>query len=302
MASAYLSEAVLQQDPAFAWQVTPISAALGAEIAGPDLRRDLADAEIAELRRLLLRYQVLVFRDQPITPAQHVAFARRFGELEIHPIYKNQGEFPELVTLIANDKDPGQENIYHSDVSWREVPSLGSILRCVECPPVGGDTIWVNMQRAYEGLPSEIKRKIAALTAVHDIAPSFSGMMTDEKRQQIKRDFPPMEQPVVIRHAETGRPILYVNQAFTTHFANYAHCAKSWENHSGHSRFDNGELMDLLLHQASIPEYQMRLRWRPDTVVFWDNRATQHYAVQDYFPQRRVMHRATIIGAKHVAA
>jgi taurine dioxygenase len=293
---------VTSHEVAFAWQVMPISAALGAEISGPDLRKNLDESEIAELRRLLLRYQVLVFRDQPITPAQHVAFARRFGGLEIHPIYKQQDEFPELVTLIANDKDPGQENVYHSDVSWREVPSLGSILRCIECPPVGGDTIWINMARAYEGLPGDIKAMIAKLTAAHDIAPSFSGMMSEEQRQQVKRDFPPTEQPVVIRHPETGKPILYVNQAFTTHFTNYAHCAKDWDNHLGHSRFDNTALLDLLLHQASIPEHQMRLRWQPDTVVFWDNRSTQHYAVQDYFPQRRIMHRATIIGTKHVAA
>jgi len=284
------------------WKLSPISAALGVEIRGPDLRESQSDISIAEIRRLLLRYQVLVFRDQPITPAQHVAFARRFGQLEIHPIYKQQDEFPELVTLIANDKDPGQENVYHSDVSWREVPSLGSILHCIQCPPVGGDTIWVNMARAHEALPEEVRSRITKLTAVHDIAPSFSGMVSEDRRNQIRNDFPPVEQPVVIRHPETGKPVLYVNQAFTTHFANFAQCAREWEGYSGNDRFANEALMKLLLNQASIPEFQMRLRWQPNTVVFWDNRSTQHYAVQDYFPQHRRMHRATVIGSKHVAA
>src|SRR5882757_8091858 len=153
---------ITSHEAAFAWQVMPISAALGAEISGPD---------------------------QPITPAQHVAFARRFGGLEIHPIYKQQDEFAELVTLIANDKDPGQENVYHSDVSWREVPSLGSILHCIQCPPLGGDTIWVNMARAHEALPEEVRSRITKLTAVHDIAPSFSGMVSEDRRNQIRNDF-----------------------------------------------------------------------------------------------------------------
>ncbi len=275
--------------------VERLSPALGAEIYGIDLAdaaRD--DALIAEIRALLLQHKVLFFRDQDITPAQHVAFARRFGELEIHPVYPHHAEHPELVLLDRDYQKAARENIFHTDVSWRATPSLGSVLRCVECPAVGGDTIWVDMAAAYERLPQSVKDRIDGLLAMHDIAHAFGARLTREERAELSRRYPPQEHPVVRTHPETGARILYVNQAFTTHFSNYLSAA---EIRSGSDfTLEANALMNYLLQQAAIPEYQVRMRWRPNTIAFWDNRATQHYAVADYQPAVRRMMRATIIG------
>ena len=274
--------------------VTRISPALGAEVVNIDLRTPLPEETIAEVRRLLLAHRVLIFRDQDISPAQHVEFARRFGELEVHPVYPNHDEHAELVLLEADKLKPGAENVFHTDVTWRELPSMGSVLRCVECPAMGGDTIWTNMVIAYERLPSNIKEQIAELRASHDIMPSFGGQMSDELRRETRLKFPSVEHPIVRTHPETGEKLLFVNQAFTTHISNWEHVTTRLVGRERKQLSD--ALLTYLYHQAEIPEYQMRLRWRPNTIAFWDNRSTQHYAVQDYFPQARRMIRATIIG------
>jgi taurine dioxygenase len=280
---------------ACALTVDRLAPALGAEIGGVDLAVAAEDdALIAEIRELLLRHKVLFFRDQDITPAQHVAFARRFGELEVHPVYPHHPDHPELVLLDRDDAKAARENIFHTDVSWRETPSLGSVLRCVECPAVGGDTIWVDMAAAYERLPQPIKDRIADLLAMHDIAHAFGGRLPRAERAELSRRYPPQEHPVVRTHPETGAKILYVNQAFTTHFSNYVACAEI--RVGSDLAIEANALMNYLLQQAAIPEYQVRLRWRPDTVAFWDNRATQHYAIADYRPAVRRMMRSTICG------
>ncbi len=270
--------------------LTRISPALGAEVGNIDLAVALDDDTIAALRRALVEHKVLVFRDQDITPSQHVALARRFGELEVHPAFPHHDEFPELVLLGGDDKKPAMENGYHSDVSWREIPSMASMLRCVQCPEIGGDTVWVNMALAYDKLPEARKQQIEGLLAVHDILPAFGDKMTPEQRRQ----FPPALHPVVRTHPESGEKILYVNGAFVTHFANFKSrnaVRGAFESHS-----EKQDLMEYLLRQPAILEYQMRLRWRPNTIALWDNRSTQHYAVQDYFPAVRRMMRATIVG------
>jgi taurine dioxygenase len=275
--------------------VTPISPAIGVEVAGVELGPQLSDETVAELRGLLLKHKLLIFRDQEITSAQHVGFARRFGELELHPVFPHDPDFPELVLLGGDNSSPGRENLYHSDVSWRDRPSLGSILRCVQCPPVGGDTIWVNMAVAYECLPASVKTAVQSLQAVHDVFPGFADRLSSEKKTEMRAEFPPQYHPVVRTHPETGEKILYVN-AWTTHLANYIECSlfrNMTELHGGAM-----SLLQYLIDQAKIPEYQVRVRWRPNTIAFWDNRATQHYAVQDYFPAVRRMMRATIIGDK----
>ncbi|WP_230427031.1 TauD/TfdA dioxygenase family protein [Cupriavidus yeoncheonensis] len=270
--------------------VTRISPALGAEIGNIDLTAQVDDDTIAALRSALVEHKVLVFRDQDITPVQHVTLARRFGELEVHPTFPHHAEFPELVMLGGDDKRPAMENGYHSDVSWREIPSMASMLRCVQCPEIGGDTVWVNMALAYERLPESRKRQIDGLLAVHDIRPAFGDRMTPEQQ----REFPPATHPVVRTHPESGEKILYVNGGFVTHFVNFKTrnpVRGAFESHS-----EKQDLLDYLLRQPAILEYQMRLRWRPNTIAFWDNRSTQHYAIQDYFPAVRRMMRATIIG------
>jgi taurine dioxygenase len=272
--------------------------AIGAEIGNIDLREPLDDDTYLALRRALVKFKVLFFRDQDITPAQHVKVARRFGELEIHPMFNNHPDHPELVVFGHGKDSPGRENIFHSDVSWREVPSMGSMLRCVECPEVGGDTIWVNMVAAYQNLPDEVKNRIARLKAVHDAMPALGQGMTDEQYETMRKKLPPVVHPVVRTHPESGEKILYVNEAFTTHLANYA------KEHKVRIGFDfqlgEMDLLQYLYRQAAAPEYQVRLKWRPNTIAFWDNRSAQHYAVQDYYPAVRKMMRATIIGDRPV--
>jgi taurine dioxygenase len=198
------------------------------------------------------------------------------------------------VLLGGDAASKAQENIYHSDVSWRATPSMASLLRCIECPPAGGDTIWVNMALAYERLPEPLKSQLTTLHAVHDLMPAFGSRMTPDQRAENRHRYPPMTHPVVRTHPESGEQILYVNEAFTTHLTNYA---EAFEARVGFDfKLAEMDLLQYLLRQASIPEYQMRLRWQPDTLVIWDNRSTQHYAIQDYFPAVRRMMRATVIG------
>jgi taurine dioxygenase len=274
--------------------VEPITKLIGAEIGNIDLSLPLDDDQYNELRGSLLKHKVLVFRDQDITPAQHVALAQRFGELEIHPVFPQHPEHPELVLLGGDATVPARENIFHTDVSWRKKPSMGSMLRCVECPKVGGDTLWVNMAEAYARLPESVRESIEGLYAVHDIRPAFAERVPPEEREARFAAFPPVTHPVVRTHPETGERVLYVNEGFTTHLANHL------EKHPIRFGYDfklaEMDLLRYLFRQATAPEYQMRLKWRPNTIAFWDNRSTQHYAVQDYFPEVRRMMRATIIG------
>ena len=270
---------------------TPV---IGAEITGIDVGEPLSDEVYTALRRALVKYKVLFFRGQDITPAQHVAAARRFGELECHPVFDSHPDHPELVTFNKSENIKGRENIYHSDVSWREIPSMGSMLRCVECPDAGGDTIWVNMAAAFANLPDAVKSRIVHMQAFHDAYPMFARRAQGAELQALRAKYPPMLHPVARTHPESGEKILFVNQAFTTHLSNFT---EAQEFPSGFDmRCCESEFLQYLLRQAALPEYQVRLKWEPNTIAFWDNRSTQHYAIQDYYPAVRRMMRATIIG------
>ncbi|MFM0211497.1 TauD/TfdA family dioxygenase [Paraburkholderia sediminicola] len=275
---------------------------IGAAIGGIDLRNPLDDATYLALRRALLKFKVLFFRDQDISPAQHVAVARRFGELEVHPAFPHHPDHPELVILGRNDKTRGRENLYHSDVSWREIPSMGSMLRCVQCPEVGGDTIWINMVAAYENLPDDVKARLSNLKAVHDFLPLFGIAVPEDQHDAMRVKFPPVEHPVVRIHPETGEKILYVNEAFTTHLSNYGRTTARDYRIGFDYKLAEMDLLQYLFRQAQAPEYQVRLKWQPNTIAFWDNRSCQHYAVQDYFPAPRHMMRATVIGDRPISA
>ena len=279
------------------WRARRLSPSLGLELEGLFLPK-LDASGIATVRELLLAFRVLVFRDQPITPVQHVAFAGRFGELERHPLHARHPELPELVELKSGVDRKGAENLFHADTAFYETPSMGSILRCVQCPDVGGDTIFCNMVQAYAELPDEIKAKIDRLVAVNDIYVAFGRKMPADpaERRAFRDRYPPVEHPVVVTHPETGELVLYVNEIHTTHIANYREVLDGDYGQDVPTRIR--ELFDLLLRQARIPEYQVRVRWAPDTVVFWDNRAVQHYAVSDYYPAVRHMMRATVIGSR----
>jgi taurine dioxygenase len=277
-------------------KVEPLTCAIGAELSNVELGAASRDADlVAEIRQLLLKHRVLFFRDQEITRAEHVAFARHFGELEDHPVLGSDPEHPGLVRIYKSPEQPNDryENSWHCDATWREKPPLGAVLRCVECPPVGGDTTWANMALAYERLPQQVKDQIAPLRARHSIEASFGAAMPMEKRLALHAQFPDAEHPVVRTHPETGEKILFVN-AYTTHFTNF-HNVDNVRYGQDYSA-GGSQLLQYLISQAAIPEYQVRFRWKPNSVAMWDNRSTQHYAVMDYPPCHRKMERAGIVG------
>ena len=273
-----------------------LTCAIGAELSNVSLA-DAAedDGLFREIKALLLQHKVLFVRDQDIRPKDQVAFARRFGELEDHPVVGSDPENPGLVRIYKDLDSPPEhyENAYHCDATWRDSPPMGAVLRCVECPETGGDTIWVNMVAAYEKLPDAIKTQIADLRARHSIECTFGAAMPMEQRHALKARFPDAEHPVVRTHPETGEKALFVN-AFATHFVNFhtpANIRVGQDYAPGASH-----LLNYLISQAAIPEYQVRWRWRPNSVAIWDNHCTQHYAVQDYWPAVRKMERCAIIG------
>ncbi len=279
-------------------RVEQLTCALGAELVGVSLADAARDPDLfAAIKAELLKHKVLFLRDQDISRADHVAFARRFGELEDHPVAGSDPENPGLVRIYKSPEQPNDryENSWHTDATWREAPPMGAVLRCVECPPVGGDTMWANMALAYEKLPQDVKDLIAPLRARHSIEATFGAAMPIEKRLALKAQYPDPEHPVVRTHPETGEKVLFVN-GFTTHFTNFhtpANVRVGQDYTQGRT-----QLLDYLISQAAIPEYQVRWRWKPNSVAIWDNRATQHYAVMDYGPCHRKMERAGIIGDK----
>jgi taurine dioxygenase len=279
-------------------RVEPLTCTIGAELSNVDLGVASRDPElVAEIRALLLKHRVLFFRDQDISRAEHVAFARYFGELEDHPVAGSDPEHPGLVRIYKSPDAPNDryENAWHTDATWREKPPFGCVLRCIECPPVGGDTMWANMVEAHARLSEDVRARIAGLRARHSIEASFGAAMPIEKRLALRAQFPDAEHPVVRTHPETGEKVLFAN-AFTTHFTNYHTAANvrfGQDANPGASL-----LLSYLISQAYIPEFQVRFRWKPNSVAMWDNRSTQHYAVMDYPPCHRKMERAGIIGDK----
>jgi taurine dioxygenase len=266
--------------------VRPLAATLGAEISGVDLGQ-LDDTTFAEIERAFFAYKVVFFRDQDIGTEQHLAFARHFGELEEHPFLPAKQGYEAIVEFAKDERVIGVENVWHHDVTWRQRPSLGSVLRAVEVPAVGGDTLFADMAVAYDALPEDLKRRIDGLTAVHDFSHTFGLAMSPEKLREQQERFPPARHPVVRTHPVTGRRCLYVNAIFTSHV-------------EGLGREESEALLELLYRQTDVPEYQCRFRWEKNSIAFWDNRAVQHYAASDYDPERRVMERVTVVGDEPV--
>lgn len=267
--------------------IHPQSRVIGAELRGIDLAQPLSDAAIDVVRQALLDWKVLFFRDQDITTEQHLEFSRRFGELEEHPFAPAKPGHPEVLAITHNAEAPGQENVWHSDVTWRLEPSLGSILRLLEAPELGGDTLFSDMGAAYDGLPQRIKDRVDGRVARHDF-PTFrmrmkSRGLPDEEIEAFNAEYPNPEHPVIRTHPETGRKSIYVNAAFTQEIV-------------GMSAEESDELLGILYAQAAYPEYQVRFKWEPNSIAFWDNRSCQHYAVSDYFPDARRVERVTIVG------
>ena len=262
--------------------IRPMTPAIGAEILDIDLSADdIADSAPA-IRAALLKYGVIFFRDQELSQEQHIAFARHFGDLEIHPATPKDQPNPEVLRIAHGPDSRGQENYWHSDVTWRECPSLGSILLAREVPEVGGDTLFANMHLAYERLSEPMKRFCESLTAVHDIARVFAKRL-GKAPEDLHDKFPPQRHPVIRTHPETGERAIYVNIAFTSHIEGLSERESQW-------------LLDHLYASAKDAEIQCRFRWEAGSIAFWDNRVCQHLAASDYFPARRVMERVTVAG------
>ncbi len=265
-----------------ALDIHPMTPAIGAEILDIDLAAtDIANS-IPAIRAALLKFGVIFFRDQTLTQDQHIAFARHFGDLEIHPATPKDQPNPEVLRIEHGPQSRGQENNWHSDVTWRERPSLGSILLALDVPECGGDTLFANMHLAYERLSVQMQRFCEGLTAVHDIARVFAKRL-GKAPEELHEKYPPMRHPVIRTHPETGQRAIYVNTGFTSHIEGLSDKESRW-------------LLDHLYTSAMDVEIQCRFRWRAGSIAFWDNRVCQHLAVSDYFPARRVMERVTIAG------
>lgn len=283
LSSAAVSAAALP------FTLKPLTPTIGVEVHDIDLGQPMDAATLAALRQTLLDWKVIFFRDQNITTEQHLNFARQFGELEVHPFAPHKAGFPEILAITHDEKNKGKENTWHSDVTWREAPSLGSILRALEVPDVGGDTLFSDMYAAYDNLPDEIKAEIEDKVAVHDFAHFRVAMRkrgaSEDEIKAMNKKYPMVLHPVVRTHPETGRKGIYVNAAFTQSIV-------------GMDKEKSDAMLKYLYAQAAIPEYQCRFSWAANSLAFWDNRACQHYAVSDYWPAVRRMERVTIIGDK----
>ncbi len=281
----------LASQPAASFEIEPIGPTIGARIHGLDLAQELDGREFAALEAALIEHKVIFLRDQRITTAQHVAFGQRFGALEIHP-FRPEGEYPEIMVLDNHKDNPVlSTDVWHSDTTFRENPTKYSILRCLKMPAVGGDTLWADMCAAWDGLSDTLKSMIDGLEAVHDFK-NFRALFTrspedQEKLRRMEELYPNPTHPVVRTHPVTGRKAIFVNTQFTLRI-------------KGMKERESQALLDLLYEQAHIPEYQFRLRWKPGTVVLWDNLTTQHYAANDYYPNRRHMERVAVVGDRPV--
>jgi taurine dioxygenase len=269
--------------------ITPLSCALGAQITGVDLSQELTSEQRDRIEQALLDHQVLFFRDQPVTPQQQARFAANFGDLHIHPIYPHVPEQPQVLILDTAVTDVRDNAIWHTDVTFLPTPALGAVLSAKLLPAYGGDTLWASGIAAFEALSRPLQTLLDGLTATHDFTRSFplerfGNTQEDLARwEETRRNNPPLSHPVIRTHPVSGRKALFVNDGFTTRI-NELEPAES------------EAILKMLFAHATRPEFTLRWRWQENDVAMWDNRVTQHYAVDDYRPQRRVMHRATILG------
>jgi len=272
------------------FELEHLAPAAGSVVHGIDLRALPTSDTRDFLRDLLVERKVIFFRAQDISPAQHVAFSRLFGDLEIHPFAENRADHPEVLVLRSDrDHPPVATDVWHSDVTWRPEPSLGSLLLAREVPRTGGDTCWANMEAAYEGLDDETKRQLEGKVALHDSHLFRAGMRargaSEEEVAEYERAHPAVHHPVIRTHPDSGRKSIYVNALFTVRI-------------EGLPEDESARLLERLEATANRLEYQCRFRWQPGSMAFWDNRAAQHYAVSDYWPETRLMERVTVVGDK----
>ena len=260
--------------------VRPLQPTIGAEIEGVDLGRPLSTAQRDAIKAAILKYKVVFFRDQPLDADQHAAFARQFGPLYTHPSTKRDPKIAALHKISAVDDAEYEKrrgalkagDAYHSDTSWRLVPTWGAVLRAVNLPPVGGDTLWVDANLAYEGLSDELMQRLEGLHVTHDFRAALAAG---------GNDYPIVAHPAVRTHRETGQKVLWVNLTQKPQIL-------------GVELAESRALIDEVLRQYKRPEFQVRFSWKPNSVAFWDNRAAVHYAVRNYGDFPRLLERILI--------
>ncbi|MBW2499657.1 MAG: TauD/TfdA family dioxygenase [Deltaproteobacteria bacterium] len=269
-------------------ELEPLTAVIGAEVRGVDVSSPLDDETVAEIRKALLAHEVLVFRDQDLDSEVQIAFARHFGEIKPPPVSTRHGGPPEVNVIDqTTPRGEGADN-WHADNTYTETPPMGSVLRVVQLPPAGGDTAIASMYAAYEALSPPIRALCDELTAVHDVTRSLSKAIarghSSADLAEMRKKLPPVEHPVVIVHPETGRRALFVNGNSTTRIV-------------GVSEAESDMLLRFLFDHVKQPEFHVRIKWDTRTLVFFDNRCTQHYAIADY-SERRILHRVAVAGER----
>jgi taurine dioxygenase len=270
--------------------VKPISKSLGAELYGVDLCKDLSTEIYAEIRRLLIKHQVIFFRDQDISPQQHKSLAESFGPLQTHPAYETVEGYPEITILESTAKKPSKIEVWHSDMTFRKHPPLGSVLRAKICPPKGGDTMWASMSAAYDGLSKGLQEFLSTLNAEHDFSYGFKESLAEpggkERLAKAVEDNPPVLHPVIRTHPESNQKVIFVNALFTTKI-------------TGLPEKESSAILEFLYDHIISQEYTCRFHWEPNSIAIWDNRSTQHKPINDYFPAHRLLERIAIDGDKH---
>ncbi len=268
-------------------RIDALTPAIGANITAIDISQPIDGDTLDAIYQALIDHLVIIFPEQTILPAAHLAFAESFGELDQpHHVYPHVPGF-ERIVLLENDADrPPETNAWHTDLTFKQNPPFASILYARAVPVTGGDTLWASMYAAYDALPSGMKEQLAGLSAVHDMGSFRNQYLARENGVQALNEamakVGSAVHPMVRNHPVTGRGFLFVNQSFTTHVV-------------GMSSHDSHRLLRYLFDHINQPEFQCRLRWQANSLVMWDNRVTQHYAVADYMPHYRLMHRVTVI-------
>ena len=268
-------------------RIDALTPAIGANITAIDISQPIDGDTLDAIYQALIDHLVIIFPEQTILPAAHLAFAESFGELDQpHHVYPHVPGF-ERIVLLENDADrPPETNAWHTDLTFKQNPPFASILYARAVPVTGGDTLWASMYAAYDALPSGMKEQLAGLSAVHDMGSFRNEYLARENGVQALNEamakVGSAVHPMVRNHPVTGRGFLFVNQSFTTHVV-------------GMSSHESHRLLRYLFDHINQPEFQCRLRWQANSLVMWDNRVTQHYAVADYMPHYRLMHRVTVI-------
>lgn len=271
------------------FEIKPMAGALGAELHGVDLTQGLSTEVCAEIRRLLVEHEVIFFRDQDISYNQQKALAESFGPLQTHPAYGTVAGFPEITILESTADKPTKIEAWHSDMTFRQHPPLGTVLRSKIIPPKGGDTLWSSMTAAYDALSSAMQSFLSDLSAVHDFRWGFKESLSEadgpQRLAQAIADNPPVEHPVICTHPESGKKVIFVNALFTTHIV-------------GMKKQESQAILNFLYEHVTTAEFTCRFQWQPNSIAIWDNRSTQHKPINDYFPEHRRLERITIDGDK----